>query len=202
MRKVSAVIVGMFSLLFLLSSTAAAQQIDAALGFGTVTAPSAEQAGATFTPQTIGGGTFMTVSADVLPWKGFGFGGEVAWRAKQNLYGGYQPFRPIFFDFGAVYAPQLGSKRVAADLQAGIGVQSARFYTPTYNCSFTGCTNYVSSNHFMGHFGAGLRLYATERFFIRPEAHVYLVKNNFEFSGSRSSRFGVSIGYTFRPSED
>lgn len=201
MKKVSA-LVGVFSLMLILNLTAAAQQIDGALGFGTVTAPSAQQAGATFTPQSIGGGTFINVSGDVLPWKGFGFGGEVAWRAKQNLYGGYQPFRPIFFDFGAVYAPQLGSKRVAGELQAGIGVQSARFYTPTFNCSFTGCTNYVSSNHIMGHFAAGLRLYATEHVFIRPEAHVYLVRNNFEFSGSRASRFGVSIGYTFKPAEE
>lgn len=201
MKKVSAVI-GMFLLTMILAGDAAAQQIDAALGFGTVTAPSASSAGPTFQPQSIGGGTFINAGADVLPWHGFGFGGEVAWRATQNLYGGFQPFRPIFFDFGAVYAPQLGSKRVAGDLQAGIGVQSARFYTPTFNCSFSGCTNYVSSNHFMGHFGAGLRLYATEHFFVRPEAHVYLVRNNFEFSGSHATRFGVSIGYTFRPAEE
>lgn len=181
---------------------AAAQQIDAAFGVGTVTAPSAQEAGAGFSPQSVGGGAFINIGADFLPWHNFGFGGEVAWRASQNLYAGVQPFRPIFFDFGAVYAPKLGSKRVVADLQAGLGAQTSRFYTPVFNCSFTGCTNYVSSTHFLGHFGAGLRLYVTERIFIRPEAHLYLVNNNVEFSSSRARRFGVSIGYTFKPSED
>lgn len=201
MKKVTAV-AAMSVLVAVLAGTAAAQQIDAAIGFGTVTGPPADQAGANFQPQTIGGGTFINVGGDILPWHNFGFGGEVAWRAKQNLYGGFQPFRPIFFDFNGVYAPQLGTKRVAAELQAGIGAETSRFYTPTFTCTFTGCTNYVSSTHFLGHFSGGLRLYATEHFFIRPEAHLYLVHNNVEFSGPRASRFGVSIGYTFKPAED
>ncbi|HYH00421.1 MAG TPA: hypothetical protein VD837_14910 [Terriglobales bacterium] len=199
MRKLN--VLAFICLLVIGVSAARAQQIDAAFGFSTVSAPSAQDAGANFSPQSVGGGTFLSASADFLLKHQLGFGGQVAWRASQNLWGGYQPFRPIFFDFNGIYAPNFG-RRAGAEFQAGIGVQSARFYTPTYNCSFTGCTNYVSSNHFMGHFGAGLRIYATERVFIRPEAHLYLVRNNEEFSGPRATRFGISIGYSFRPAED
>jgi hypothetical protein len=33
--------------------------------------------------------------------------------------------------------------------------------------------------------------------FVRPEAHLYLVHNNFEFAGSRANSAGVSVGYSF-----
>jgi len=46
---------------------------------------------------------------------------------------------------------------------------------------------FVSSNHFLGQFGAAIRLYVTPKIFIRPEAHLYEVHNNIEFSGSRAT---------------
>jgi len=49
----------------------------------------------------------------------------------------------------------------------------------------------------MGHFGVGLKLYPTRNFFVRPEAHLYLVNDNQEFSSARAVRYGISIGYTF-----
>ena len=183
----------------LLMTLAAQAQFDAALGFGTVTTPNAADATGDHFPQSVGSGTFIAFSADYLLTHHLGFGGEVSWRASQNNYAGVAPFRPIFYDFNAVYAPPLG-KHAAAELQAGIGAESARFYQNfTVSCNqFTGsCTNYVSSNHFMGHFGAGLRYYVHGNVFIRPEAHLYLVRNNFEFSGARATRFGASIGYSF-----
>jgi len=183
--------------LMLSAYTAHAQQFDAAFGVGTLTAPSASEASDGHLPQTLGGGTYLNFSGDFLFWKQFGVSGEATWRASQNVYGGFQPYRPILYDFNAIYAPQ--SHRVGAELMAGIGAESLRFYQPYYNCSFTGCTNYTSSNHFMGHFGAAVRLYAIGNFFIRPEAHLYLINNNFEFSSGRATRFGVSIGYSFKP---
>lgn len=180
----------------------AQSQFDAAVGFGTVTAPSAADATGNHFPQSVGGGTFINFSADYLFKKNFGVGGEIAWRASQNNYAGVVPFRPLFYDFNAVYAPSFG-KHAAGELQAGIGAQSSRFYGQGFQCSnFTGqCTNYISSNHFMGHFAAGLKLYPKGNFFIRPEAHLYLVRNNEEFSSPRSTRFGVSLGYTFGKSD-
>jgi hypothetical protein len=184
--------------LFLLEGPAHGQQIDAALGVGTVTAASSASASGNHAPQTIGGGTYIGFSGDVLFKKSLGVGGEVAWRAHQNLYQGFQPFRPIFFDFNGVFAPQFGN-RVGLNLMAGIGAETARFYQPVYNCTyFGGCTNYVSTNHFMGHFGGGVRFYPKGNFFISPEAHVYLVRNNQEFSSAYATRFDISIGYTFR----
>jgi hypothetical protein len=174
------------------------QQFDAAFGVGTLIAPSASAAMSGFTPQSMGGGTFLNFSGDFLFHKQLGISGEATWRASQNVYGGFQPFRPVLYDFNAIYAPEYRNK-VGAELMAGIGASSTRFYQPFFNCGFTGCTNYTSSNHFMGHFGAAVRWYPVGNFFIRPEAHLYLINNNFEFSSSRAVRLGVSIGYSFKP---
>ncbi len=195
MRKLVVILFG--TILMVLAANA--QQFDVAVGAGSVTAPSAADATGDHSPQSVGGGTFLGFSGDYLFKRNFGIGGEISWRATQNSYAGILPFRPIFFDFNGVYAPPLG-KHAAAELQAGIGAESVRFYQNfTVNCSqFTGtCTNYTSSNHFLGHFSAGIRYYVHGNFFIRPEAHLYLVNNNFEFSGARATRFGASIGYSF-----
>jgi len=190
-----AVLVGAF---YLVSVAAQAQQFDLGFGLGTVTAPSTN-VGSTFSgsTQSLSGGAYPVFSGDYLFRRNFGVGGEIAWRASRNLYLGFQPYRPVFFDFNGVYAPQL-SKFISPELQAGIGVSSTRFYQNFFNCSFFGgCTNYVSSNHFLGHFGAGIRLYPHGNFFIRPEAHLYLINNNVEFSSGRLVRYGITIGYTF-----
>lgn len=183
---------------FLLLGVSQAQQFDLAFGVGTVTAPSTiSSTDFSHSQQTVGGGAYPAFSGDLLLRKDFGVQGEIAWRARQNRYLGFEPFRPIFFDFNGIYAPHLG-KFVEPELTAGIGAEDVRFYQNTYVCSYiTGCTNFVSSKHFMGHFGAGLRLYAHGNFFIRPEANLYLVHNNVEFTSSRATRYGVSIGYTF-----
>jgi hypothetical protein len=182
--------------LFFPGSAAHAQQFDLSFGVSGLTGPKTTPDGI----QTIGGGAYPTFGLDFLFYHNLGIGFNAAFRAKQNLYQGFQPFRPYFYDVDMVYAPPLG-KRAQAELSAGIGVESIRFYTPFATCNFTGCTNFVSSNHFLGQFGGGLRLYVTRAIFIRPEAHFYVVRNNVEFSGSRASRFGVSIGYSFKNQE-
>jgi hypothetical protein len=185
-----------FALIFLMGSPAHAQQFDLSAGVSGLTAPSSNAS-----VQTIGGGAYPTFGLDFLFFHNVGVGFNAAFRAKQNLYQGEQPFRPFFYDVDAVYAPPLG-KRAQLELSAGIGAESVRFYTPFLNCgTLTGCTNFVSSNHFLAQFGAGIRLYVTPKIFIRPEAHLYEVHNNFEFSGSRATRFGVSIGYSFKNQE-
>lgn len=178
-----------------------AQQFDIAFGVRTITAPSATSAPLTYTPQSIGGGAYPTLSADYLFFHNFGIGGEVSWRASQNLYLGYQPYRPIFYDFNGVWAPPLG-KHASLELSAGIGAQSVRFYQPYYNCNYISCTNYTSSNHFMGDVGAGLRVYVHGGIFVRPEVRNYFVHNNYEFSGSRATSFGLSIGFSARSEQD
>src|SRR3569833_1822770 len=105
MRKLALLVVllGVFGF----STSLFAQQLDAAFGVFTLTAPSNNSivTNGTLSPQSIGGGAFPTFSANYL-WKNhLGIQGEVAWRAKQGIYGGYQPFRPILFDFILMYAP-------------------------------------------------------------------------------------------------
>ena len=195
MRKLGVVLL---VLPLMIITTARAQQFDAAFGVGTVTAPSASSASGNHLPVSQTGGAYPAFSADLLLKDRFGVGGELAWRASRNLYAGFQPYRPLLYDFNGIYVPKLG-KHAAAELMAGIGWESLRFYQPFLTCSFVTCTDFVSSNHFMGHFGGGLRYYFHGNFFVRPEAHLYMIRNNNEFSSPRATRFGVSLGYTFAP---
>ena len=184
--------------LFLITATAYSQQVDIAIGAGTVSAPSSSISNVfTQFKQTLSGGNFLTIGGDALIHKSLGVQGEVSWRTSRTLYGGVLPYRPLFWDFNAIYAPRF-NKFLGAEAMAGIGAMSARFYTGQTNCSyFGGCTNYVSSNHFMGDFGGGIRLYPIGNFFIRPEARLYLINNNQEFSSGHAVRYGISIGYSF-----
>ena len=187
---------------FALASLASAQQGDAMLGFGTVVSPGAAACGASFStvftcPED--GGLYTNISADVIFHKRLGIGFDAAWRAGQGAYGGLggQPYRPLLFDFNGVYQPRL-SKKVGADLMAGIGWQSTRFYgyEPTSSCVYFGAC-YQSSNHFLIDLGAGLRYYVWHHVFVRPEAHYYRIFNNTtDYSSDNVIRLGASIGYT------
>ena len=188
-----------FFVFFLVTQALHAQQFDVAFGLGGVSAPSASSVSATskYFPQSVGGGVYPAFSGDYLIKKRFGVQGEVAWRVGQQRYAiSQQPFRPIFFDFNGIWIPELG-KHTAAELMAGIGAEDVRFYGRV-NCNFfSGCTNYSSVKHFMGHFGGGVRFYVKGNIFVRPEVHLYLVRNNFEFSSGRAIRYAGSVGYTF-----
>jgi Outer membrane protein beta-barrel domain len=196
LRKLS--LIAVLVLPSLIQGTLHAQQFDVAFGVGTLTAPSASSASGNHNPVSITGGAYPVFSADLLLKNRFGVSGELAWRASRNLYAGFQPYRPLFYDFNGIYAPKLG-KSAAAELSAGIGWESLRFYQGFTTCGAISCTDFVSSNHFMGHFGAGLRYYFHGHFFVRPEADLYLINNNQEFSSARATRFGVSLGYSFTP---
>jgi hypothetical protein len=196
LRKLS--LMAMLAVLFLIHGRVQAQQFDVGFGVGTLTAPSASSASGSHQAVSLTGGAYPVVSADILLKDRFGVSGELAWRASQNLYAGFAPYRPLFYDFNGIYAPKLG-KHAAAELSGGIGWESLRFYQGFTSCGAFSCTDFVSSNHFMGHFGAGLRYYFRGHFFVRPEADLYLINNNQEFSSARATRFGVSLGYSFTP---
>jgi hypothetical protein len=178
-----------------LSKVAQAQKIDVAFGVSTVDAPGASAASGNHAPVSLTGGTYPGFSGDVLFWHNLGIGGEVYWKANQGNYGGDPtlPFRPIFLDANAVYAPKL-ARHAYLELVGGIGAIDTRIY-----CQ--GCgnfnTNYSSDKHFMADFGAGIKFYPKGGFFVRPEAKLYLINNNLNFSSPRVTRYGLSIGYTF-----
>ncbi len=118
-------------------------------------------------------------------------------RQPRANYGGDPtlPFRPIFFDFNAVYSPKLAS-HAYLELTGGIGAIDNRIYCQ--GCGNGYNTNYSSDKHFMGDFGVGVKLYPARNFFVRPEAKLYLINNNLLFSSPRATRYGLSIGYTFK----
>lgn len=203
MKKLS--VVGVFAAALLFALGVQAQEFHGAFGFGTVTAPGVSTDSSGFTFPSVSGGLYPSFSGFFILKHHLGFGGEVAWRAHQAIYtaggnGGFfqAPYRPIFYDFDAVYGRKFG-KKFGGDVMAGIGGEDLRFYTPYYSCGFTSCTNYQSSNHFAGHFGADIRYYFWGNAFIRPEVHYYVIHNNVEFNGANVSRFAISIGYSFMP---
>jgi Outer membrane protein beta-barrel domain len=178
-----------------LSNFALAQKIDLAFGVSTVDAPAPGVKNGVDVP-SLTGGTYPGFSGDVLFWHNLGIGGEIYWKANQGKYNGDPtlPFRPIYLDFDAVYAPKLAS-HTYLELDAGIGAIDTRIYCQ--GCGNGYNTNYSSDKHFMGDFGAGIKFYPKGGFFVRPEAKLYLVNNNLNFSSARITRFGLSIGYTF-----
>lgn len=123
------------------SSFAQAQRIDIAFGGGTTLAPSANScSGDCEVPQSLSGGTFLGFSGDVLFWKNLGVGAEVNWRASQGG-GTYLDqfglnYRPVFYNFNAVYSPKLAS-HAYLELVGGIGGMSTHLYQCD-NCGFSG----------------------------------------------------------------
>ena len=193
MKKLSLLLIGVA---LAMVSAASAQQIDFGFGVGTISAPSASTAPTLHQPPvSLTGGAYPAFSGDVLFFKHYGIGGNIAWRASEATPNGAQPYRPILWDIDGMWVPPLG-KYAAAEFSAGIGAESTRFYG-TLNCSYFSCTNYTTSSHFMGQFGGGLKIYPHGGFYIKPEVHLYLVHNNVEYSSGHAVRYGATIGYTF-----
>jgi hypothetical protein len=182
------------------SNIAQAQKIDAAFGISTVEAPGASSAGSDQAPVSLTGGAYPGFSGDVLFWHNVGVGGEIFWKGSQG--GGFYlsedgvNYRPLFYAFNAVYSPKLAS-HTYLELVGGIGVMSTRFYECNQCQQFGGSSLVATSHHFMGDFGGGIKFYPKGGFFVRPEARIYLINNDTNYSGSYATRFGVSIGYTF-----
>lgn len=193
MRKLIASSFLCFCALFLVQATAHAQQIDVAYGGGSISAPAA-----TSTSETLSGGYYNTISGDVLFYHHLGVGAAVSWRGTRNNYLGNVslPYRPVFFDFDAVYDPSLPLVHfIQPQLEAGIGAEDIRFYCSSCYNPFTG-TTYISSKHFMGHFSVGLKFYVMGNFFVRPQIGWYVVHNNVEFSAINATNYAIAIGYT------
>jgi len=186
------------------SSSAEAQKIDIAFGVSTTDSPGASQASGNHNPASLTGGAYPGFSGDFLFWHNLGFGGEVFWKGSQGpypqaIYGSGVNYRPVFYNFNAVYAPKLAS-HVYAEIVGGIGAQDTHYYQCTFGTATScgGTQQVSSSNHFDADFGGGIKFYPKGGFFIRPEARIYFVNNNTDYSSYHTTRYGVSIGYTFR----
>jgi len=182
--------------LLVFGGLARAQQIDFTVGGSTLFSSAPTSASLAYPPPAEKGGVYPDASIQIM-FKRFGFNAEGAFRYKEGLYLGLQRYRPVLYDVNAVLAPHL-TKKITADLMAGVGGESILFYNK-FNCTTTtgSCPSYVSGNHFLLHAGAGPRYYFLGSFFVRPEAHYYFVLNNTQFHSDHILRLGASIGYTF-----
>jgi len=188
----------LFAVLFvfcLLETSAYSQQFDAAFGLGTISSGAPTTSQGLLYP-SLRGGLYPSISADFLLTRRLGIEGEFAWRGGQAEYGGAEPYRPIFYAINAIWAPKL-AKNITAELLGGIGGEDLRFYGNINYNPLAGYTNYTSSNHFMADVGGGIRAYVWHNAFVRPEARLYLIHNNVEFSSGYVARYGVSLGYSF-----
>jgi len=150
------------------------------------------------TPSMVG--LFETIGGDVMFKPHLGVGFETSFRS-QSAYAGLN-YRPLLYDFNAVYEPLPDSGRIVPEFQAGLGGVNLRFYYNQSSCdAFGGCSSsnqYVeSSNHFQLHFGGGVNLYFHGGFFVRPQIDVHWVNNYFQFGSDWVPAYSAAIGYTF-----
>jgi hypothetical protein len=187
--------------MILFATCAFAQQLDFAISGSTIWSPAPVIGSEAFQPPAEKHGVYIGLNADYVGFKlpRFGFNVETSWKYKEGNYPfNGETYRPIFTDFNTLYQPHI-SKKVGADMMAGIGIADTRFYLPsTPFCSVPqgGCVNYTSSDHFMEHLGGGVRYYFFRRFFIRPEISYYHIQNNVGFHSDNVFRGGASFGYT------
>jgi len=186
------------------SSLVMAQQGNAYFGVGTAYDTSNGQAIDTFgtgnplgTPKLTG--LFLDLGGSAMFTPHWGVGAEVNWRAAQGNYSGLN-YRPIFYDFNAVWQP-VKSKRVVPEIQAGLGGVALHFNENQTLCDqFAGCSTFnvgsESSNHFQAHFGLAARFYATPHIFFRPAVDVHWVNNFFQFGSNWVPEYTMSIGYS------
>ncbi len=196
MRKLAFLTSFAVAVLLFACQFASAQQADFFLGGGSLLSSSASNG--SFPSE--GGGLYLNLGGDVVLHNRVGFNVETAWRATQGVYvSGQENYRPILTDFNLLFQPKLGP-HAGLDLMGGIGVGATRFYAHGPSCS--GCINYVSTDHFMEHLGAGVRYYVWHHVFVRPEIHYYHIQsnnsinNNGAFNTDNVFRVGASVGYT------
>jgi hypothetical protein len=192
------------SALVLSTAFAHAQQFDVAVGGSSLFSTKNTSASQAFLPPPEKGGLYPNVSIERTYKNNFGYSAELAFRYKRDFYNAYQPYRPLLYDFNAVYVPRITgvfpapfAKKTRVDFTAGPGGESLLFYTQYGNCNFAGCAASVNSNHFLVHAGAEIRYMVWRRLFIRPEANFYHIFDNSEFHSDNVLRLGASVGLTF-----
>jgi hypothetical protein len=200
--KIVRMLLVLFILVFGGVKFANAQSGDVYFGFGTATDKSSGQIINTYgdgnlysTPKMTG--LFGKFGAGYMLRPTLGVGGEYSFRFAQGSYAGLN-YRPKFYDFNVILMPLSNTKKVAPELQAGVGGASLSFYFPK-QCGLFGCSSSTylqSSNHFQTHLGAGLRFYVKGAFYIRPQFDVHYVRNFYQFGSNWVPEYSVAFGYT------
>jgi hypothetical protein len=148
------------------------------------------------------GGAFAKIGGDFMVTKQLGIGAETDFRFTQAAYAGLQT-RPMFYDFNLIYMPSFhGFKRVVPEFQGGLGGTHLGFNYNESSCNqLSGCSTSTSqvdsSNHFQVHVSAGLRIYATNHIFFRPQVDAHYVNNFFQYGSNWVPEYGASLGWSF-----
>jgi hypothetical protein len=182
---------------------AQAPQFNVYFGLGTATDSSNGQAisplgfGTYNTPKMTG--LFDNAGASFMITPHWGAGAEVNWRASQGDYAGVN-YRPIFYDFNAIWQPAR-TKHFVPEFQAGIGGVAVDFNANTQNCQpLVGCSTVSlgseSSSHFQAHMSVAVRIYATSHIFFRPAVDGHWVNNFFQFGSNWVPEYSLGIGYS------
>jgi hypothetical protein len=167
-------------------------------------------------------GFMLGIGGNLMLWKHFGVGAEVSLQpAKQTYYtcpaacvalingqsgGGISSFteqsRTTFYDFNGIFVP-VRSKKAQFQLSGGIGGANFKTYE-NFTAAATAITSsqsqsqYAGSlNNFQVHGGAGVQIYLTDHFFIRPQFDVHYVHNFTPFGRSTPIVAQVWVGYSF-----
>ena len=156
-------------------------------------------------------GATIGVGGDLMLWKRFGIGAQVAFQPAKETYvnlnasaaaNGLNSLavtsRMTLFDVNGIFEP-VKTKKVALKLEGGIGGANLKFYEAGSSSSVLGSqssSQYISSaNHFQVHGGVGVQIYVTDHIFIRPEFDVHYVRNLTEFGSNLVTSETVWVGY-------
>ena len=186
-----------FGILFclLLTGMARAQSVDVFFGLNSLAAsqpPGKLQLGQ--------GGLAWSVGETWFPVRHWGIGGEVFWQSGQPTLLG-QPMRPLYWDGYVDWMVKewKGAHPTQLELMAGLGAQNLSLISSHQLCGTPGgCATVTGSNRLALHFGAAYKLYFTRArsWFLRPEADLYYVHNNYEFGTDFIWRYGISLGWS------
>jgi len=148
---------------------------------------------------------------NLMAWKLFGVGAEIKFQPARQDYLTFQQQtttqsgdvlqdRVTLWDVHGVLRP-VSSKKAELQLLGGIGGANVKFYEKfSSSSSILGNANQTlfagSSNHFQIHGGAGVQLYISGNFYIRPQFDVHYVHNFTQFGRNTVLGGTIWIGYS------
>ncbi len=158
-------------------------------------------------------GFMLGFGGNLMLWKHFGVGAEVSFQpGKQNylalpvvpgegLTSDEIQSRVTFYDFNGI-VQAFKSKKAALDFSAGIGGANIKFYeNQSASTSLLGNQSFNqfagSANHFQVHAGAGVQIYLTDHFFVRPQFDIHYVPNLSQWGNKIVTQETVWVGYSF-----
>jgi hypothetical protein len=158
-------------------------------------------------------GFMLGFGGDLMLWKKFGIGGEVALQPGKQNYVNLNPSaqslglnslqiqsRMTLYDFNGIFQP-VNTKKVALKIEGGIGGANLKFYEAGASSSVLGSQNssqYIqSANHFNIHGGVGVEIFLTDHIFVRPQFDVHYVPNLTQFGSNVVLSGMVWVGYSF-----